>query len=454
MANILCVTSGLRGILYSSLELTRRLCAAGHEVTYASVPAVRDTVGDHGAAFVALPTSSYQDFLADDAETPTLARLTSTKKRRSQALASWNLDRFVETIRDTEADLVLIDGEMHEQIIAASATGVPLLLLNSFVSIWRHPGLPPAHRLVRPGVGWRGSRIGIELLWLELRLRSFFRSKRLYLRRLGCDRISTLRLLAEKSGFDFRRETDFGQWLRPFTYKHIPVLSLHAQELDFPHTPSRRVHHVGPMVAEQRVDERSARSRDELAPVLEERRTNPSSRLIYAGFGSFFTAEGEMLRRLCTAVAARRDWRLILAIGRDDLKLEVGELPENVFVFGWVDQLEALQHADVAVVHGGTNTAEECVLTHTPMLVYCGYETDMAGTAARIEHHDLGIVGHRDDDPETICRHLERLLTEQQFVDNTRRHADLYRRYEERQILERTVSSYLSQSTRSKPNSP
>ncbi len=42
-------------------------------------------------------------------------------------------------------DLVLINGEMHEHIIAAWAAGVPLALLNSFVSIWRQPGLPPPH---------------------------------------------------------------------------------------------------------------------------------------------------------------------------------------------------------------------------------------------------------------------------------------------------------------------
>ena len=157
-------------------------------------------------------------------------------------------------MRDLDPDLVLINGEMHEHIIAAAGTGRPIALLNTFVSIWRRPGLPPPHHLVRPGVGWRGSRLGISLLWRELRLRKRLRACSQRIRRLGCDRLSILRRLAREVGFDFRRETDAGQWLIPFTYRRLPVLSLHALEFEFPHRPPSRVHYVGPMVLESRVD--------------------------------------------------------------------------------------------------------------------------------------------------------------------------------------------------------
>ena len=72
----------------------------------------------------------------------------------------WASSAFARSLRDQRPDLTLINGEMHEHIIAASAAGARVALLNSFVSIWRQPGVPPPHTLARPGIGWSGTRAG------------------------------------------------------------------------------------------------------------------------------------------------------------------------------------------------------------------------------------------------------------------------------------------------------
>ena len=170
MAKILCLTSDLRGMLYSGVELARRLASAGHRLTYASFPGARRTVEAQGLDFLPLEPSRYETFLAEDARAGYLTRLRRTPARRERGLDSLAVGDLARTVRRLAPDLLLIDGEMHEHVIAASAGRTPLALLNSFVSIWRRPGLPPPHHLARPGVGWRGTRIGTWLLWRALRL--------------------------------------------------------------------------------------------------------------------------------------------------------------------------------------------------------------------------------------------------------------------------------------------
>lgn len=450
MADILCLTSGLTGILYASLELVRRLSAAGHRLTYASFPEAQETVVGHGVRFLPLAPSRYSDFLEADSERGILDRLRTVRHRREQAVVALAVDGLSGVIRTIAPQLILIDGEMHAHIIAASATGVPIVLLNSFASLWNLPGLPPTHHLVRPGVGWKGSRAGIWMLWRNLRLRKLRAALWQKWRSLGCDRLSILRELASQVGFDFQRETDFDQWPIPFTYRSLPVLSLHAREFEFPHEPREGVHYVGPMILAQRVDRAlSRRDRAMLESLFERRRSSSAGRkLIYAGFGSSFSSDRGLLQRLVEAVSEREEWDLLISLGGRVGPSELGVLPANVRAFSWLPQPTVLQHADAVVTHGGINTIDESVVYGVPMLIYCGFETDMGGNTARVVHHGIGIAGDsRRDDPRTMRRHLDRLLTEAQFKDSLARLRSCYLAYAENHVAERIIDALLADSS-------
>lgn len=444
MAQILCVTNGLPGMLFSSMELTRRLIAAGHVVQYVSYPHTERTVRNHGLDFIPLEPSRYPDFWKADTRASLPDRLRRLESRRQEAVESWGLSSFLETLRQTRPELLLIDGELHEQIIAATRTGVPIALLNTFTSIWRQPGVPPPGRLITPGVGWAGTAAGISLAWSELRLRKLIRAQRQKLERAGCDRISILRRIAKESGFDFERETDAGHWLIPFTYSRLPYLSLHPCEFEFPHEPLANVRYLGPMILEDRVDDRITEDvRARIAAVVERRRNNSNRRLLFAGFGSFFTSNKGFLQRLFAAVSSRQDWELVVSLGgRLDPK-ELGPLPERVHAFRWLNQLDVLRHADVAVTHGGINTLDECVACAVPMLLYCGFETDMAGNTARVGFHQLGLQGDQGDSAARMQSRLDRLLDEPPFQQNVERMSKAYARYADDQVAERTIESLL-----------
>ena len=444
-ARILCVAAGLPSVLYPSVELARRLAAAGHRLTFASHAGARRLVEHHGLDFLALGPSRYEAFLAADAGPP-LRRLVRLRERRERARDAMAMGPFARAVHDLAPDLVLVNGEMHEHVVAALCAGVRVALLNTFVSIWRQPGLPPPHAFVLPGVGWKGSRVGIRLLWLALDLRKKARALVLRARAAGCDRVSILRLMARGAGLDLRLETDDTQWLIPFTWRRLPVLSLHALELELPHRPPERVRYVGPMVLESRPERPMGdEDRARLEAVLERRRRAGGKRkLVYAAFGSTFTAEPSLLRRLAGAVAREPDWELVVSLSDRVSPAEISPLPERVHAFPWLPQPEVLGHADVAVTHGGIGTIDECVTRGVPALVYCGFETDMGGTTARVVHHGIGIAGdRRRDGPDEIQGHLRRLLEEPGFAASVLRLRASYAAYAERRVAERAVESLL-----------
>lgn len=457
MGSILCVTSGLTGILHSGLELARRLSAAGHEVTFASTSDVGQIVEDHGLRFLRLAQSRHDEFLKADAENSLLGRLANLHRRREQALDSLLVGDLADSIRVVDPDLLLIDGEMHEHIIVAWASGVPIVLLNFFASVWKRPGLPPTDHFVQPGVGWRGTGIGMALLWRKLRLKKLRQGWALKLKHVGCDRLSILRRLAQNVRFDFSLHTDFNQWSLPFTYRGCPVLSLHALEFEFPHEPAFGVSFVGPMVDENRVDRRITKEvREELETILERRRRSDGQRkLIYAGFGSSFTTDLSLLNRLIEAVAQRPDWDLLISLGESRAASDLHPLPENVHPFSWLPQLVVLRHADVVVTHGGINTIDESVLCGVPMLIFCGFETDMGGNTARALYHRMGLAGSRQrDSPQAIGCHIDRLLTESHFKENVERLRSCYLAYSENRVAEGVVDALLEAASRERPDDP
>jgi UDP:flavonoid glycosyltransferase YjiC (YdhE family) len=427
MAHILTASSGLPSVVYQGVELARRLAAAGHRVTFAGAPADRALAEHHGLGFLPLEPGGYAAFLAADAAKSRFERLRRVSERRARATEACAAADFGRALRQLAPDLLLINGEMHEHVLAAWATGVPIAVLNSFVSIWRRPGLPPPHHFVRPGVDWTGTPIGMQVLWLALRLRKYGRAASDVIRRTGCDRRSILRRLARQVGADLRRETDASQWLIPFTYRRLPALSLHALEFEFPHVPPDHVRYVGPMVLESRPDRPMTEdARRRLEAIFNRRRAGDDRRLIYAAFGSTLSASVAFLRRLTAIVADRPAWELVLSLSDRLAPSDLGPLPARVHAFSWLPQTTVLRHADVMVTHGGISTIDECVLARVPVLVYCGFETDMGGTTARVVHHGIGLAGGRQDDANAITTHVDRLLQEERFRASLE---DLRRRY-------------------------
>lgn len=445
MARLLIVSDGLPSVRFQGIELARRLAAHGHIVTWVGPDESLALASHHRLAVGPLPGSRCAEWAAQDAARSTLGRLRAIAARRARALATLGLEPFERLLRDVNPELLLVNGEMHEHILTALPTGIPIGLINTFLSIWRRPGLPPPHTMARPGIGWQGSAVGTWGLWAGLIARKRMKAWRARVRKIGCDRLSLLGEVARQRGVDLARETDRSQWLIPFTYRRLPVLSLHALEFEFPHEPPARVRYVGPMVLADRLDAGAEPAdRQRLDAILARRRAGPARALIYAGFGSAFSTDLTFLRRLFGVVAQRPGWELVVSLGRKVPAATVGPLPDRVHVFPWVPQLDVLAGSDVAVTHGGVNTIDECVLAGVPTLVYCGWETDMGGTTARVVHHGIGLAGdRRHDSTDDIRRRLERLLGDPDVRQRVRHLRTRYEAYATDRVAEGAVDALL-----------
>ena len=256
MAHILIVTRGLPSLLYPSVELGRRLAAAGHRVTFATRAEDRGLVDLNCLAFLPLDPSHYDEFASADAGVATLRRLLDLRRRREQAKTSLGVDGFVQAVRDMRPDLVLINGEMHEHVIAACDNRrMPIVLLNSFrvdLAATRPPSAARAGA-ARESDGRAAGRESRCCGWscdcgkgAGHGCRTCSASGA-----TGCRR-SRLWQKTRTSTSIVKPTTS--QWLIPFTYRRLPVLSLHALEFEFPHRPPAHVHYVGPMVLERRID--------------------------------------------------------------------------------------------------------------------------------------------------------------------------------------------------------
>ena len=107
--------------------------------------------------------------------------------------------------------------------------------------------------------------------------------------------------------------------------------------------------------------------------------------------------------------------------------------------------MSVLAHTDVAVTHGGINSVDECVMSAVPMLIYCGGETDMAGTTSRVVHHGIGIAGDRRRDGIAEMRaHVDRLISDGGVRDRICRLRQACAAYVETRVAERAVESLLA----------
>ncbi len=443
MAVLLLVTNGPAGMRFSTVELGRRLRAAGHEVTLLADRRIEAIARHHGLGFRALDSG--------DATKPGDGWMQGWKARegrRQSILEASGARELPGHLDAVQPDLVLLDGEMQEHVIVAATSGVPLALTNTFCSIWRQPGSPPPHTDFLPGRGWRGSNLGMWFTWTAFLARKRIRERTRWFKQAGGDRVSVLRTLADELGFDFRRGADPGQWLVPRTYPAYPALSLHAKEFEFVTEPPDGVSYLGPMVLRERLDpplDPVDRGRlDELLRVHGQR--GAGRPLVFAGFGSLFTVELPWVKKLFDAFRERPDWSLVVPVG-DGQSLPralADALPDNIHVFRWLPQLDVLPHCDIAVVHGGINTIDECVLARLPMLVCNGRETDMPGNQARVVHHGLGLSADATgDSPARILRALDRLRTEACFAKALGRQAERYEAYERDRVAEQVIEGLL-----------
>ncbi|KFF61002.1 glycosyltransferase [Cryobacterium sp. MLB-32] len=102
--------------------------------------------------------------------------------------------------------------------------------------------------------------------------------------------------------------------------------------------------------------------------------------IVYVSFGSFLSVRGDVLERVAAALTGL-GVRVALATGATE-PATLGPIPDSWLVRGFLPQVRLLDHAVLAVSHGGNNSVTEAMTAGVPLLVLPFSTDQFAGAAA------------------------------------------------------------------------
>ena len=113
------------------------------------------------------------------------------------------------------------------------------------------------------------------------------------------------------------------------------------------------------------------------------------NKLIYISMG---TVNNDMMAFYKTCISSFRntDYQVIMSVGNLVSIEDFGELPENILVFPYVDQIAVLKQADVFVSHCGMNSVSESLYFEVPLVMF-PQTTEQKGVAERVLELGAGI---------------------------------------------------------------
>lgn len=440
MARILCMHTGLTGILNASLELISQLQRLGHEVVCASPQPVGHKIEAYGFEFLPLspvnfdPAPELPAFKGAMRKPKRLLyKLRHIRQRQAEALKNLRMDQFALQMEEFRPDLVIVDIELHEHIMTLVSERYKVLLLSQWFSTWDGKGLPPIQSDIIPGKGFSGTSMGLWFSWKKVRIKrwqTFFKKK---LTSGYTDRRSVLQQYARQTGFP-KEYIKKNYWPGPFSYEELPVISMTEKALEFPHKKRKGLSYVGAMVYAPRAE------KEEIAPSLEAvilSKTKAGKSLVYCSVSTYSKGDISFIKKVIEAVREIEDCLLVVSLGGNIDINSFSQVPENVSLFERVPQMRVLAHTNLSINHGGIHTINECLHHKVPMLIYSGKRSDQNGCAARVEYHGLGIIGDKDlDSVKEIRAKIKQTIRSAEIVERMSQVGT------EKRMLEKVLSGF------------
>lgn len=323
---ILMVNLPFSGHTNPTLELAKTFVSSGHEVTYIHSPDWKSKIEKTGAAFV--PYDDYPDTLT-----------ASQKETKSWGAAYRTVQRIGGNFDCLIYEMLFLPGKA-----LADQLGIPAFRLFSTFAL---------NEQVLSDFGKTGG-------WY---MTCIFRYPFL------CKIVS--RVLQKKFNLRYgsiaKEMTDNAPKLN-FTYT-IREFQIHSDDFD-----RSRYKYVGPSIGNRNEEH------FDFSPMKQP--------IIYVSLGTLLNTSAKFFRK-CIRAFQGQPVSVIMSIG-NVVKLEqLGEIPDNFFVYPFVPQLEVLQKASLFITHGGMNSVNEALFYGIPMLVI-PVGNDQPTVARQIERLHLG----------------------------------------------------------------
>lgn len=384
MARIVFYPLSQVGHVNATYHLAKQLRARGHDIHYVSLPDIEDAVRAQGWPFTPLFGELFPKGWAEGVD----AKMASDAPMAEKRAAGQELGERLKTycaevlfgqdfearLRETQADLLLVDSAYPMPALTALRLGIPAAIISTTLPLRADAAVPPLISTAPPPTGW-WSRLKVRATWTFLA-----NGGRAGYGKFLRDRIQELSQRHPELG----RLCSHRSHLQHGPHVNLPTLIVCGSELDFPRESMENLHYIGPGVDLERVDA-------SLPPEVEQ----DHRPLLYCSLGShqymLMPHRRAFFQAVLDAVARKPDWRLLMAVGKyvDVASLRI---PANATVVPFAPQLAALRKASVMITHGGLNSVKECISLGVPMLVF-PTAFDQPGNGARVVHHGLGLMG-------------------------------------------------------------
>jgi MGT family glycosyltransferase len=214
--------------------------------------------------------------------------------------------------------------------------------------------------------------------------------------------IAVARAYAKRAGLDV-------DWDNPSaTISKLAWITQCPREFDFEssHWPPQ-FHHTGPF--------HDGMGREKLDFPWERLTDEP---LIYASMGTIMNGRLDVFRTIVAGVAKHKDLQLVLSIGDQLDPEQIGPVPKNAIIVKRAPQLELLKQTSVCITHAGLNTVLESLAQGVPQ-VAVPVTFDQPGVAARVAHHQTGVVTSLEKlTADHLSTLLDEILTNSIYRDN------------------------------------
>ncbi len=130
--------------------------------------------------------------------------------------------------------------------------------------------------------------------------------------------------------------------------------------------------------------------------------------IVYASMGTLANGRPEIFRAIASAVSSQKKVQLVMAVGDQISREQIGPAPSNAIIVKQAPQLELLKRSSLCITHAGLNTVVEALTQGVPQ-VAIPVTHDQPGVAARIANRKTGVVTSLD---KLTAAHLSELVSE------------------------------------------
>ena len=148
-------------------------------------------------------------------------------------------------------------------------------------------------------------------------------------------------------------------------------------------------------------------------------------KLIYISMG---TVNNDMMPfyKSCISAFKSTNYQVIMSVGNLVNLKDFGELPENISVYSYIDQIAVLKKADVFVSHSGMNSVSESLYFEVP-LVMLPQTAEQKGVAERVLQLGAGIKADRENG-ESVLNAVNQILGDITYKKNATIIADDFKK--------------------------